>query len=131
MRSNRLSAFVVFALMVFTVCAGVLSAHHSVAGYDTKKEVEQRGTVVEFRWRNPHVVVVWNVKDASGKVTEWAGEMNSPTSMIQVGMNKNSLKPGDEIVITINPSKTGNALGIIRKVTDPGGKIIVDRFTPA
>jgi hypothetical protein len=74
--------------------------------------------------------VVWEVKDESGKSIEWAGEMNSPTSMIQVGMNRNSLKPGDEVVITVNPSKTGNSLGIIRKITMSDGKLIVDRFMP-
>jgi hypothetical protein len=124
------SALIVFTLIGLVMFAGVLSAHHSVAGYDTEKQVEQRGVIVEYNWRNPHVFVVWNVKDQSGKVVQWAGEMNSPTSMMQVGMNKNSLKVGDEVILTINPSKTGNPLGIIRKVTTPDGKIIVDRFTP-
>ena len=129
MRVQRLSAFAAFVLMV-VMCGGMLSAHHSVAGYDTEKQVEQRATIVEYNWRNPHVFVVWNVKDQNGKVVKWAGEMNSPTSMMQVGMNKNSLKVGDEVIITINPSKTANPLGIIRKITTPDGKIIVDRFTP-
>jgi hypothetical protein len=112
------------------VSGGVLSAHHSVAGYDTQKEVVLHGVIKEFNWRNPHVYVVWEVKDASGKVVEWAGEMNSPTSMIQVGMNRNSLKAGDEVVITVNPSRTNNPLGIIRKITMADGKLIVDRFMP-
>ncbi|PYS05796.1 MAG: hypothetical protein DMG12_06295 [Acidobacteria bacterium] len=68
--------------------------------------------------------------DKNGKTVEWAGEMNSPTSMIQVGMNNQSLKRGDQIILTVNPSLTGNPLGVIRKITTMDGKTIVDRFTP-
>ena len=117
-------------LMVFPMFGGVVSAHHSVAGYDTQKEVTLRGTIVEYNWRNPHVFVVWSVKDENGKVVQWTGEMNSPTSMIQVGMSKSSLKPGDEVILVVNPSKTGNPLSIIRKINMADGKLVVDRFTP-
>ena len=130
MRVTRLSAVVAFSLMVFPIFCGLVSAHHSVAGYDTQKEVTLRGTVVEYNWRNPHVFVVWNVKDENGKVVQWIGEMNSPTSMIQVGMSRSSLKPGDEIILVVNPSKTGNPLSIIRKISAADGKLVVDRFTP-
>jgi hypothetical protein len=130
MRLERFLAIVVLTIMAVSLSGGVLWAHHSVAGYDTQKEVVLHGVVKEFNWRNPHVYVVWEVKDASGKVVEWAGEMNSPTSMIQVGMNRNSLKAGDEIVITVNPSRTNNPLGIVRKITMADGKLIVDRFMP-
>jgi hypothetical protein len=43
---------------------------------------------------------------------------------------RNSLKPGDEVIITVNPSKTSNPLGIVRKITTADGKLIVDRFMP-
>jgi hypothetical protein len=130
MRFERFVAIVVLAVALVPFSGGLLWAHHSVAGYDTQKEVTLHGVIKEFNWRNPHVFVVWEVKDAGGKVVEWAGEMNSPSSMIQVGMNKNSLKAGDEVVITVNPSRTNNPLGIIRKITMADGKLIVDRFMP-
>jgi hypothetical protein len=119
-----------FVLSLFAVFAVVASAHHSVAGFDSKKEVMLTGTVVQFVWRNPHVLLIWDVKDENGKITQWSGEMNSPTSMIQVGMNRLSLKPGDEIVATINPSKTGTPIAVIRKVTMADGKLVVDRIVP-
>lgn len=121
---------VLFALGLFAAFAGVASAHHSVAGFDNKKEVMLKGTIVQFVWRNPHVIVLWDVKDENGKVTQWSGEMNSPTSMIQVGMNRNSLKPGDEVIVTINPSKTGTPIAVIRKVTMADGTLVVDRIIP-
>ena len=130
MRIQQFAAVVIFTLVVIALSAVHASAHHSVAGYDTGKEITLKGTVKEFVWRNPHVFVVWAVKESNGTITEWAAEMNSPTSMIQVGMNRNSLKPGDEIVALVNPSKTGNPLGIIRKINLADGTLIVDRFTP-
>jgi hypothetical protein len=130
LRVQRLLAILLSTVLLFPMFGGYTSAHHSVAGYDTQKEITLRGTVVEFTWRNPHVFVIWNVKDENGKVVQWTGEMNSPTSMIQVGMSRQSLKPGDEIIALVNPSKTGNAVSIIRKINLADGKLIVDRFTP-
>ena len=121
---------VVFVLSLMAAFAGLASAHHSVAGFDNSKEVVLKGTVAQFIWRNPHVLLEWDVKGEDGKVTRWSGEMNSPTSMIQVGMNRNSLKPGDEVVVVLNPSKTGNPLAVIRKVNMADGKLVVDRITP-
>ncbi len=121
---------VLFVLGLCAALAGVASAHHSVAGFDNQKEVTVKGTVVNFIWRNPHVLLEWDVKGEDGKVTRWSGEMNSPTSMIQVGMNRNSLRPGDEVNVLINPSKTGNPLAVIRKITLTDGKLIVDRINP-
>jgi len=45
-------------------------------------------------------------------------------------MNRNSLKPGDEVIVTINPSKTGTPIAVIRKVTFADGKLVVDRIVP-
>ena len=130
MRVQRLWAIVAFTVMVFLMFGGLVSAHHSVAGYDSKKEISLRGVIVEYNWRNPHVFVIWDVKDESGQVVQWTGELSSPTTMMQVGMRKDSLKKGDEVIITANPSKTGNLLGVIRKITTADGKIIVDKVTP-
>jgi len=130
LRVERLVAVLVFTMMVFPMFVDLASAHHSVAGYDSKKEVTLRGVIVEYNWRNPHVFVIWNVKDDSGKVIQWTGELSSPTTMMQLGMSRNSLKSGDEVLVTANPSKTGNPLGVIRKIITPDGKIIVDKVTP-
>src|SRR6266699_2067965 len=101
MRVQRLLFVIVFILMTFPMFGGLVLEHLSVAGYETKTEMVLQGVVVEYRWRNPHVIVVWNVTDKSGKTVEWAGEMNSPTSMIQVGMNNPSLTRGDQLTLPV------------------------------
>jgi len=101
-------------------------AHHSRAHYGTE-ESTTKGIVVEYKWRNPHVYVVWAVTDQSGKTTQWVGEMASLTSMIADGMTKDSLKMGDEITVVSFPSKiTGSSEALIKKITKADGTVVVD-----
>src|ERR1041385_5431164 len=110
-------------LLIFT---GGLSAHHSMAGYDDTKKITLSGLVSEYRWRNPHAWVVWDVKDESGKVVQWSGELPAINTDQALGMTKNSLKAGDEIAVTINPSKLGTSDGRVLKILKNDGTVVVD-----
>src|SRR5213083_2778713 len=127
MRLHRAFGVTVSALViVFLMLSGVVSAHHSRAHYVTE-ESTTTGVVLEYKWRNPHVFVVWEVKDQSGKATQWVGEMASVTSMIADGMTKDSLKQGDEITVIAFPSKnTGSTEALIKKITKADGTVVVD-----
>src|SRR6266478_326090 len=112
--------------VVFPVLSQVGLAHHSRAHYGTE-ESTTRGVVLEYKWRNPHVYVVWTVKDKEGKATQWVGEMASLTSMIADGMTKDSLKIGDEITVIAFPTKiAGSAEALIKKITKADGTVVVD-----
>lgn len=128
MRTTRVFAVAVFALIVvFAMRSGMVLAHHSRAHYESDdKQKTLKGTVAEYKWRNPHVFVVWSVKDDGGKVVEWTGELSSLTTSIADGLTKNSLKPGDEITVLAIPSKGGTPEALIRKITKADGKVIVD-----
>src|SRR5437867_9104356 len=127
MRSQRAFAAAVSALVVvFPMLSGVVFAHHSRAHYGTE-ESTTKGIVMEYKWRNPHVYVVWAVTDQSGKTTKWVGEMASLTSMIADGMTKDSLKMGEEITVVSFPSKvTGSSEALIKKITKADGTVVVD-----
>jgi len=127
MRSQRAFAAAVSALVVvFPMLSGVVFAHHSRAHYGTE-ESTTKGIVLEYKWRNPHVFVVWDVKDQNGKATQWVGEMASVTSMIADGMTKDSLKPGDEVVVIAFPSRNpGSSEALIKKITKADGTVVVD-----
>ena len=124
MRLQRVFALAILATLIAYPLA--LFAHHSRAHYGTE-ESTTIGTVIEYKWRNPHVFVVWEVKDQVGKSTQWVGEMASVTSMIADGMTKNSLKPGDEIVVLAFPSRNpGSTEALIKKITKADGTVVVD-----
>jgi len=125
MRNKRVFAVAVFAL-VLAMLSSVVFAHHSRAHYG-REEMTTRGSVIEYKWRNPHVFVVWETKDQSGKPTQWVGEMASVTSMIADGMTKNSLKPGQEIVVIAFPSTNpGSTEALIKKISRTDGTVVVD-----
>jgi len=125
-RISRVLAVALCALIVVSFGTSVALAHHSRAHYGNE-EMTTKGSVIEYKWRNPHVFVVWEAKDQSGKSTQWVGEMASVTSMIADGMTKDSLKPGDQITVIAFPSKNpGSTEALIKKITKADGKVVVD-----
>jgi carbamoylphosphate synthase large subunit len=124
MRLQRVFALAILATLIAFPLA--LFAHHSRAHYGTD-ESTTTGTVIEYKWRNPHVFVVWEVKDQTGKSTQWVGEMASVTSMIADGMTKDSLKQGETVTVIAFPSKNpGSTEALIKKITKSDGKVVVD-----
>jgi hypothetical protein len=89
------------------------------------EEVAAKGTVAEVTWRNPHVLLHWDVKDASGKVVRWVGEMPSVSSVMADGLRRDSLKPGEEIVLTYRPAKAGTPESVIGTILRPDGRIVL------
>ena len=69
----------------------------------------------KFWGSNPHVYVLFDVKDATGNVVHWAGEMNSPGVLKNAGWNKNTLKAGDQITATLRPNKFGTPVGLLSR----------------
>jgi hypothetical protein len=124
MRSRTFAAAVLALVTVFAIPSGIAFAHHSNAEYGDKMAT-MTGTVVEYRWRNPHVTVVWDVKDANGKVVTWRGELASVTSVMGHGLTKNSLHPGDEIKIAVFPSKLGTPESVIVYITKTDGTVVL------
>src|SRR5262245_14465773 len=64
-------------VVAFFVIGGSILAHHGTGTYDSTKSVTLSGTVTEFAFTNPHAALYFDVKDASGKIVNWAIEMNS------------------------------------------------------
>lgn len=126
MSTRNVLAVAVFAV-IFAMLGGLVSAHHSVVGYDRSKTITLKGVVAEWRWRNPHAFLVFDVKDASGKVVQWTGELQSPISMVAAGLSRNSFKAGDEVTVTGYPASKGTPQSIIQKVVNAEGKVMIDR----
>jgi hypothetical protein len=117
-----------FSLLALTgicvVLSGVMSAHHSAALFEDD-EIAARGVVVDLTWRNPHVLLQWDVKDDKGNVVRWVGEMASVTSVMADGLTRNSLKPGNEIIIAFRPARAGTPESVIGTILRPDGTIVL------
>ena len=124
--TNKLSIILCLAFSLLVLSSPMLSHHGTNISYDHTKPVTLAGTVTEFVWENPHSQVYFDVKDAKGNVVHWAAEMNSPGVLSrQEGWTRKTIKFGDEITITVFPSKAGTPVGVANKIV-LNGKVILD-----
>jgi len=98
-------------------------AHHSFeAEYDSKKPINIQGVVTKLEWTNPHARFYVDVKDESGKVTNWNFELGSPNVLIRQGWKRDSLKTGDTVTVEGYLAKDGSSLANARRVTLADGR---------
>ncbi len=99
-------------------CAAGL-AHHSFAMFDFAKLVTITGTVKEFQWTNPHVVLWVNADGAAGEAPAvWSLELTSPGNLTRGGWDRKVLNAGDKVSVDLNPLRNGNHGGALVKVTN-------------
>ena len=112
------------ALGISFAVSGSAFAHHGAAAYDSSKMVTVTGTVTDFQFVNPHVLISLDVKDPStGKIDKWEGELTSPNHLARAGWTKSTIKPGDEVTMTGAALKSGALAMAIRKVMKNGQPI--------
>jgi len=110
------------------VSAAPVMAHHSFAAeYDASKPVNFKGVVTKVEWTNPHARFYVDVKDATGKVTNWNFELASPNVLIRQGWTRRALKEGDEISVSGSMAKDGAHLANARSVTLADGRKVFAR----
>jgi hypothetical protein len=113
---------VVTLLLASLLMAPPATAHHSFAAeYDSHDLITLTGVITEVDWTNPHTYVHVNVKDAAGKVTDWALEGYPPNTLKRTGFARAALKEGDTITITAYKSKDGSHTGAGREITFADG----------
>lgn len=99
---------------------GPVQAHHSFAMYEPEKVATVEGTVKEFKWANPHVLL--RVADASGQV--WTMELTAPGQLTRNGWTHTTLKPGDAVKVKLHPFRDGQLGGSFMSVTLADGQEI-------
>ena len=102
---------------------GPLLAHHGNVAYDEVHPITISGSVTEIVWANPHVQIFLDVKDDKGKIVNWGIESQSPGILRRNGWDRDSVKPGDHIAVTLIPAKSGAPVGFSGEKT---GKIVFD-----
>lgn len=74
-------------------------AHHEIAGkFDLNNPIELTGVVTRVDWRNPHVHIFMNVT-TGGETLNWAIELQSPSILEMDGWNRETLRPGEKLVV--------------------------------
>ncbi|MBZ5659888.1 MAG: hypothetical protein LAO08_05720 [Acidobacteriia bacterium] len=127
MKTNKCRTLCIVIVGLLAVSVPVF-AHHGGASYDTSKTVTVKGTVTEYIWTNPHVLVKLDGKDDSGNTVHWVVEGQNPVSMMAISWTKNTFKPGDEVEIDAMPAKNGNPVAFLGTVspTAPRKRIVIN-----
>jgi hypothetical protein len=107
--------------------AGVAQAHHSAAGIDRTKSVELVGTVKQFGWTNPHSWMEVDVPDQKGSTVTWKVEMTSPAYLVRAGWKSTTVKPGDEVKVSVRPLRDGTPGGLFVSITLADGRTLTER----
>ena len=76
-----------------------LRAHHPVLGkFDLSSPRTLTGIVTKVDWRNPHAHIFVNVQEG-GQTVNWAVELESPSELVMSGWRRETLAPGESIVV--------------------------------
>jgi hypothetical protein len=106
---------------------GTAWAHHSFAMFDSEHPIELVGKVTEFKFTSPHTFILLETKAPDGAAVIWNLEGGSPSALVRDGWSSKTLKPGDELKVTVNPLRSGAPGGAWNptKATYQDGKPIV------
>jgi len=100
-------------------------AHHSfAAAYDMNNPITIKGVISQVRLQNPHSWFVLDVKDASGKVEQWAFEAGTPSGMIRNGYKPGVIKQGVEVTIKgFRARDVSQNRGMLRELITADGQV--------
>ena len=107
MRGRGLPVWLVCVAWASLGGSGPASAHHSTAIYDSENPIELRGTVVEWKFSNPHCIIVLEVTGDDGETTVWSLEGSNTSLLFRRGWTPMTLRAGDRIVATVRPLRSG------------------------
>jgi hypothetical protein len=109
--------------LALLLASAPLPAHHSFAAeFDSNDAISLQGTITKIEWMNPHVYFYVDVKDANGKVVNWALEGGPPNVLYRQGWRKDTLKPGDGITVDAYRARDNSSTASMRTATMPDGR---------
>lgn len=128
---TRTLPFVALIAGLLAICAPAF-AHHGAAAYDMSKPLVLKDAVVaQYKWINPHPLIVVDYKDENGNIERWTTETGSTLAISLIGWTRTTLKPGDVITIYLWKAKTGLKVGRLNKVVLADGTVMRDTQTGA
>ena len=115
-------AFMILGAALVLGAAQVRAHHAFAAEFDVNKPLNLKGTLIKWEMVNPHSWFHIGVKDKDGKVTTWMVEGGSPNQLIRMGVTKNTVPIGTELVIEGYQAKDGTSKAVGRNFVLADGK---------
>src|SRR5947199_5016243 len=119
MRHSKALTLTILTLMLWPNSA---AAHHSFAPvYDGSRMITVTGVVTQFRFVNPHAMMLMDVTNESGKVVKWTVEFSGRLNLSNVGWTADSIKSSERVTVSGNPTHTGSDRMFFRKLVRADG----------
>ena len=126
MRRLLLLLTAIVATAIFQWLTVPADAHHAEAPfYDVNKNVDIKGIVTKWQFRNPHPFLFLEVTDDKGVKREWTVEFVGAVRLAKVGWSAKTFTPGETVIVSGHPSRAEGTYGISPvSVARADGKII-------
>jgi len=118
---TRLQLILILCASLLAI-SGPVSAHHSWSGYDMVNLTTVRGTVTEYNFANPHMWINFEVRDDKGNIQKWSAGGPGPNRLANTGWDKNTMKPGDQVMFVGNRIADGTFSMKLQKIVLPDGR---------
>jgi Family of unknown function (DUF6152) len=106
----KIRLLLLYVAVYLLLAVAPADAHHGFAAeYNIHERVTIQGTLTGFEWTNPHAWIHVDVKDADGKVVNWAVEFGSPNVLYRRGFRKTDFPVGTEVTVDGYRAKNGTA----------------------
>ncbi len=119
-----LLAYLALLPAIFLASWQPLSAHHASRAVYQAKTITLMGTVTNYEWSNPHIIVSVQVKAANGDLQQWHAESLPPAQATAAGWTKNSLKLGDEVTLIGRPGRYAQHIMLLDHLVTPDGRTL-------
>jgi hypothetical protein len=81
--------------------------------------------VTQFRFVNPHAFLDLDVTDDKGKISKWKVEFAGRLNLSEIGWTAESLKPGERVTVTGNPTHTPSQQMAFVKIVKADGSVLL------
>ena len=108
-------------LLIFAVVPA--TAHHNTGAlFNLDERVTIEGVVTRYEWKNPHLYFYVETNNNAGTLESWRVEAGPLALMRRIGWTRNTLSPGDKVVVTGSPSKrAGKTSAFLAEIVTPDG----------
>ena len=119
----KIRPLMLMPLVGLVLGARSVSAHHSFSSeFNENDPVKLVGTVTKLELVNPHMWVYIDVKNADGKVVNWAIEGGAPNAILRRGLRKEDFPLGTQVTVDGYRAKNGSNMANGRTVTFLDGR---------